>query len=340
MAQVEVESERAESTGAAAEAAGSGDGVQNPRLPPRRPWLTLIVLVVATPLLLATLLAFFSGATWWLDLVAQTRPWLAAGLVVAGGVQLLARPKWPAAMWLAGAAAAAMPSLGRSMVSAASPDLTAPTLTLAIADAPGSPDAVALFGGWLTDGKVDVLILTGDAAATLPGFRRAEVDAQQDANVSVYVRAGTTDESFGFRYGDGPLFIESNLSFNGRPLALLAVAVPAATDGRSAAVQATAFAGIEAWTAARRFAGERTIVAGIFNTTPNGRRLRSTADRLGLTIATDGDLFAGTWPSSLPPPLRVETSNALLPKGTAATAEVGPSIGTSRRPLLVRIAAQ
>jgi endonuclease/exonuclease/phosphatase (EEP) superfamily protein YafD len=79
------------------------------------------------------------------------------------------------------------------------------------------------------------------------------------------------------------------------------------------------------------------VVAGDFNTSPTGYRVRLLKELAGLHGDPCAGLNYGSWPSSLPAPLRITLDRVWANESVAFTSrEVLPDIGSDHRPILVR----
>ncbi len=80
------------------------------------------------------------------------------------------------------------------------------------------------------------------------------------------------------------------------------------------------------------------ILAGDFNSTPQGRVYQRVVERSGMIDAARGLQLVGTWPANLPGVLRLPIDHVFVSRDIHVVSyEIGPDLGSDHRPVLVEL---
>jgi endonuclease/exonuclease/phosphatase (EEP) superfamily protein YafD len=133
-------------------------------------------------------------------------------------------------------------------------------------------------------------------------------------------------------FSDRPL-LKGTLMHQGHPIDLLLFHAIRPRHEASVAFQRQEFSALANWS---RTADRDLIVFGDFNSTPWHGPFRQMLAISGLRNSQLGFGWQTTWPSPLPPPLRLAIDHSLhSPRITTLGREVGPDIGSDHLPLML-----
>ena len=306
---------------------------------------TAVIALAAGPATLLVLAGFLQNRAWWLDLLSHARPQLAVALTLAAFAQILCRPRWPAGAWAAAAVLAAAP------VAAYLPTASSRPGALRVAHAnldqgKVTPEAVA---AWAARERPGVLFLQevlpnrlAKLEAALDGYELLAAEPRWDTRgVAAFARVPAEGSVVRLSADTkGRPMAQVTLGVAGQTVSLLSFHAARPTTGELYGYQSQEYAAAATWADAVRRLGAEPVVVGDFNATDQGslvRRLRSRAD---LRSARRGRGLAGTWPASLPAPLRVRIDGLLHGRGLTTTDfRLGPDLGGDHRPIVADLDA-
>ena len=300
-------------------------------------------------LVLLTFAGFAGRAAWWLDLTNHFRFHLAAALLLAAALQWLARPRFLAGAWAAGAAVNLL-ALSPLWWPAATP-AGLPQVTIVHANTGGDRVDAAALAAWvnaLSPQWVSLQEITPrnlpKIAAKLPDYDIVADEPRLDTRgVALLHRhdPAATRPAFAAQVlhptpdGNRPM-VAFTFDLGGRDVSVLGFHTtrPAPANNWRWQRQGMDAAGL--WAAAQQLAGGEAVLIGDFNATAQGALVGQLCRTAKLADARRGHGLNGTWPANLPGPLRVGIDGAYHTAGLAcAEFTVGPDVGSDHRPIAV-----
>lgn len=311
-----------------------------------------VLLALGGALLAGTLLSLAAPAAWWLDLLTHLRPQLALGLLAVACLQLLVGPRPLAGAWVTGAFLNVY--FLAPLLFASAPAGTGTPLAIVHANVGHDQVDADRLAAWIARDPPDLVLLQEVTPGNLPRIERAlserglefmtlAAEARQDTRgvallarlpgVSAGVVRPTPDP-------ERPM-VQAHLELDGKPVAILGFHTTRPAPGRHYRFQAEGMASATLWCRAQEVSGAQRLLIGDFNSTSQGVLVKGLCQRAKLRDARRGigiGTFEGTWPASLPAPLRVPIDGAYHSQGLAAEGfEVGPAIGGDHRPIRVTL---
>jgi endonuclease/exonuclease/phosphatase (EEP) superfamily protein YafD len=300
-------------------------------------------------LLLATLLSYLAPVAWWLDLLTHFRPHYAMGLLIATLLQLLVRPRALAGAWAAAALLNVL-MIGPMYVSRL-PPAAGPELTVVHANVAGDDVDVKALAAWILAAEPDLISLQEITPTNLPRIERVLLQAglayhtaaaqPRDDTRGVALLSRRDDITATVIYptpdGDRPM-VQALLDLGGVQVAVLGFHTTRPAPARPYRFQAQGMSAANLWCRVQRLGGAEQLLIGDFNSTSQGVLVSDLCRRAGLRDARRGHGMAGTWPASLPAPLRIPIDGAYHTEGLVTTSlETGPFVGSDHLPLLVTL---
>jgi endonuclease/exonuclease/phosphatase (EEP) superfamily protein YafD len=303
----------------------------------------ILVALPALALAVLTVLAFFGGWWWPLDLLAAFRPQYAVALAVLGLVLVLAR-------WRRTGAAILLAALANAAV-------VVPLYFAPAVDGFRSGDRLLVMS---FNVKADVSLFEPLVALidrtdpdvvflheATPGWEERMADAGLDYQVVpsrnpgvrfgtlVLAPTGADVEGFGFAEAE-PRAVEVAIETDLGPVTLLGIHPLSPTDERRADLRDAQLAYAADWSTAT---DGRVVVVGDFNATPWSAAFRRLERSSGLHNSQRGFGVQASFPANLNPVFRVPIDHLLYSDGLAVVdRRLGPSLGSDHYPLLVELA--
>jgi endonuclease/exonuclease/phosphatase (EEP) superfamily protein YafD len=132
---------------------------------------------------------------------------------------------------------------------------------------------------------------------------------------------------------DWTLAIRATIEIPGGPLGVLAAHAPRPGGARGTAERDLAYVAVPAQLG---LLPERRIVVGDLNGTRFGGSFADLLAATGLRDSGEGFGLQGTWPASLPAPLRIAIDHVLVaPTIAVRSRRIGPDVGSDHLPLIV-----
>ena len=298
-------------------------------------------------LLSATLAGLLGRAAWWLDLTNHFRPHLAAALVLVTLLQLLARPRFLAAAWAAGAVVNLLP-LVPLWLPAATPAGDA-RVTVVHANTGGDTVDAAALGAWVNGLSPDWVSLQEitprnllKIAAKLPAYELAADAPRTDTRgVALFRRKGIVGDAriVTITPDNNRPMVAFSFDLAGRAVSVLGFHTTRPAPANNWRWQREGTDAAALWAAAQQLAGGEAVLIGDFNATAQGVMARNLGQTAKLADARRGHGLTGTWPANVPGPLRIGIDAAYASRGLTATGfSVGPNIGSDHLPIAVTFA--
>lgn len=327
----------------------SEESAPRPRLVWLRRLARIAVIVPGALLLALTLLSLGGPAAWWLDLLTHFRPQFAMGLLLVVALQFVARPRLLVAAWATGALLNAL--FVAPLYFAQVPAATGESLTISHCNTGGDGVDIAVLADWLRRTSPDLLSLQEVTPRNLPrietGLREAGLsyeliaaEARNDTRgVALFSRRAGIDAEIirPVTDHDRPM-IQANLDLSGMPVAILGFHATRPAPARPYRNQAQGMHAAVFWSSAFARVGSERLLIGDFNSTSQGALVSDLCRRADLADARRGHGLAGTWPASLPAPLRVPIDSAYHSAGLVTTdLHVGPDVGSDHLPIVLTV---
>ncbi len=305
--------------------------------------LRFVGIVLGGGLLTATLLGFFGGLWWPLDLLSNFRFQYVVGLLLAVGFLAVSRSGKLALVVLAGVAvnlALLFPLYTGSSASATSISSTLRILTFNVGvDNQRTEDVIALFA----DSGADLIFIFEGGPQWEEAIRSSDLAYELSPGLptafgfgnAILVRSGLEVRLDGIRVGPNtPRARQLDMEFDGGPISILAVHPPSPTSGAKSATRDEQLAGVADWARAQ---DRPVVVVGDLNASPWSHGFRPLAES-GLINSLDGFGLQASWPSVLGP-FGVPIDHLLhSPELTTVTRTTGPSLGSEHRAVSITLA--